>query len=140
MTLDLVRRAGARGPSARRLGAHLKRIGRDLRLDGGAVTLLLCDDREMSRLNGAMRGQEVPTDVLAFPAGEALPGEPATALGDIAISWETAARQSAAAGRTLDREILVLLTHGLLHLLGYDHESDDGEMLRLQARLLAGGR
>ena len=61
-------------------------------------------------------------------------------LGDLAISLETAARQARRAGRSLQSEIEMLLTHGVLHLMGYDHETDDGTMMRLQARTLAAVR
>jgi probable rRNA maturation factor len=71
----------------------------------------------------------VPTDVLSFPADE--PGE----LGDVVIALGVARRQAAQAGHSLATELRVLALHGLLHLLGYDHERDDGQMRRLEQRL-----
>ncbi|PYT08338.1 MAG: rRNA maturation RNase YbeY [Acidobacteria bacterium] len=75
-----------------------------------------------------------PTDVLSFPSGEPFPGE-GRHLGDIVVSTETATRQAHVSGRTVEREVLTLLVHGFLHLLGYDHETDQGEMMRLQRKI-----
>jgi len=85
-------------------------------------------DREMRRVNRDFRGKDEATDVLSFP-GE---GEH---VGDILISVPTARRQAAAAGHPVERELKVLLLHGLLHCMGYDHETDDGTMERLERRL-----
>jgi probable rRNA maturation factor len=93
----------------------------------GEVAVLLCDDRTIQLLNHRFRKKNKPTDVLSFPAQEALP-EGLVHLGDVAISLQTAARQAASAGHSLERELALLLIHGLLHLLGYDHETDNGEM------------
>ena len=101
-------------------------------------------DREMRRLNREFRGKDKPTDVLSFPGELASAGamaahegsaEGAGHLGDVVVSVPTARRQAAAAGHGLDRELRVLLLHGVLHCLGYDHETDDGEMERREARL-----
>ena len=94
-----------------------------------AVGLLFAGDELLWRLNREHRGFDQPTDVLSFPAGEEEP--PTTAeeapsyLGDIAISVDAARRQAADAGLTLDEELRHLVLHGLLHLLGYDHETDE---------------
>ena len=108
---------------------------------GGNVDVLLADDRELRRLNRQFRGKNKATDVLSFPA----PVEMAEVhAGDLAISVETAARQAAEHGLTLRDEVRILLLHGVLHLAGFDHEIDDGEMagheaaLRKQLRLPAG--
>jgi rRNA maturation RNase YbeY len=85
----------------------------------------------MRTLNREWRGLDVPTDVLSFPSGE--PG----VLGDLVIDVPYAARQARRLGHALSREVRILLAHGLLHLLGYDHETDDGTMFRLQRRLVA---
>jgi probable rRNA maturation factor len=95
-------------------------------------------DREVRRWNRELRGKDRPTDVLSFP-GEAAPaGEPRQEphhLGDILISVPAARRQAAAAGHGVERELHTLLLHGLLHCLGHDHETDGGEMERLERRL-----
>lgn len=101
----------------------------------GSVSILLADDEELEHLNTAFRGKNKPTDVLSFPADELSEGH----AGDIAISLETAARQAAEFGHSLQSEVKILLLHGLLHLNGMDHETDEGEMaakeLKLRARL-----
>lgn len=99
----------------------------------GTVTLALVGDRRMRSLNRTWRGKDASTDVLSFPAGED-PG-PAKHLGDLVISRDTAARQARAEGHSLATELRVLALHGLLHLLGYDHEHDSGRMARIERRL-----
>ena len=96
----------------------------------GEVSLVLAGDALLRRLNRDYRGKDRPTDVLSFPGegGEA-------GLGDILISVETAGRNAQRLGRSLGRELDVLALHGFLHVLGYDHESDDGTMDRLERRL-----
>jgi probable rRNA maturation factor len=95
---------------------------------GGDLSLVLTGDRALRRLNGRYRQQDKATDVLSFSGGEA-------GLGDIVISVETAERNARASGRTLPEELDVLALHGFLHVLGYDHETDDGTMGKLE-RLL----
>jgi probable rRNA maturation factor len=95
----------------------------------GAVTVALVSDRRIRDLNRRFRGKDEPTDVLSFPADE--PG----VLGDVVIALGVASRQAKAAGHGLAVELRVLALHGLLHLLGYDHEDDDGRMARVEARL-----
>lgn len=99
----------------------------------GEVNLLLADDTRLKALNKAFRGKNKATDVLSFPAAEN--GE--NAAGDVAISVETAARQAAEHGHSLEDELRVLTLHGVLHLAGYDHEADDGEMRALEVQLRA---
>ncbi len=96
----------------------------------GEVALLLTGDRSLRALNARYRGRDEPTDVLSFPGPGGCLG-----LGDIAISVETAARNAKGLGRTLPQELDVLALHGFLHVLGYDHETDDGAMDRLERRL-----
>ena len=98
----------------------------------GSVDVLLTTDRAMRRLNRSFRGKDKPTDVLSFPAPPEVAGRCA---GDLAISLETAARQAARFGHTLNLEVRVLLLHGLLHLRGMDHEADRGEMAAEEMRL-----
>jgi probable rRNA maturation factor len=96
----------------------------------GELALVLTGDREIRALNARYRRKHRPTDVLSFP-GEG--GE--LGLGDVVISVETAARNARTAGRSLPRELEVLALHGLLHALGHDHETDAGQMDRLERRL-----
>jgi probable rRNA maturation factor len=98
----------------------------------GQVTIALVTDAVMRRLNRQYRGADKATDVLSFPAD----ASPKTEfLGDLAIARGVAARQARAQGHSTRVEIRVLALHGLLHLLGYDHEVDAGEMARLEERL-----
>ena len=103
----------------------------------GELAVALVSDRRMRTLNRTFRGVDRVTDVLSFPV-EAQDGS--GALGDIVIATEVAARQAAAAGHALGTELRVLALHGLLHLLGYDHEKDDGAMARLELRLRRRGQ
>lgn len=88
----------------------------------GALTVLLADDAALQRLNREFRGKDKPTNVLSFPAAP-VPGEPA-ALGDIALACETCAREAREEGKTLADHLSHLVVHGVLHLLGHDHETD----------------
>jgi probable rRNA maturation factor len=111
----------------------------------GEVHVLLAGDATLRRLNRTFRGKDKATDVLSFPAGPTTVffGEPEGPglAGDLAISLETAARHAARFGHTLRDEIRVLMLHGVLHLAGFDHEADSGQMgareaeLRLELRL-----
>jgi probable rRNA maturation factor len=98
----------------------------------GEVEVLLTGDAELKRLNKSFRGKNKPTDVLSFPTPAEIAQHHA---GDLAISLETAARQAAAYGHTLRDEVRILLLHGLLHLAGEDHETDNGEMALREAAL-----
>jgi probable rRNA maturation factor len=98
----------------------------------GEVSLVLAGDGLLRRLNRDYRGKDRPTDVLSFPGGG---GGGEEGLGDVVISVETAERNARALGRTLPQELDVLALHGFLHVLGYDHEADDGTMDRLERRL-----
>jgi probable rRNA maturation factor len=120
-----------RVPSARSLGVYLRKAQAAVRLRG-QVSLLLTTDEAIRRLNRQFRGKNKATDVLSFPAGEAVAGQVA---GDLAISVQTARRQARDEKHALAIEIKVLILHGLLHLAGFDHETDGGEMARRE-RLL----
>lgn len=122
-------------PSARGLTPFLKRAQAAVRLPG-EVTVLLTTDSALRKLNRRFRGKDKATDVLSFPA-DPLVRSPERLAGDLAISVETARRQGAARGHSLETEIKILMLHGLLHLKGFDHESDDGEMAREERRLRA---
>jgi probable rRNA maturation factor len=100
-------------------------IGRN----GSSATIAFVSDRTIRQLNREFRRVDKATDVLSFPAGDP------PNLGDIAVSVDTAARQAKENGLTFDEEVAQLILHGLLHLCGYDHETDKGEMNRLEMRL-----
>ena len=116
----------------RQLRPWLTALLRELAPDAGSLGVRFVSDREMRRLNGRYRGKDYATDVLSFPGGAAGEGRH---LGDVAIAVPTARRQAAAAGHGAERELRLLLLHGVLHCLGHDHESDGGEMERLERRL-----
>lgn len=98
---------------------------------GSSVTVAFVSDNKIQELNRRFRGIDRATDVLSFPAD----GPDDLNLGDIAVSVETAAAQAKENGLHFDDEIAQLILHGLLHLSGYDHETDSGEMNRLELRL-----
>ncbi len=112
------------------LEGFLQQLAEHLALQDGFTVVLVNDDM-MKEYNHRFAGKERPTDVLSFPAQQDWPMEPPYA-GDILISVESALRQ---ARGCLLSELKMLSLHGLLHLLGYDHESDDGEMVRLEETL-----
>lgn len=100
----------------------------------GEVCVALVSDARMTALNRQFRGKNRVTDVLSFPAHTGSEPSPAF-LGDIVIAAGVAKKQAKAAGHSLKTEIRILALHGLLHLLGFDHEADDGKMSRVEARL-----
>jgi probable rRNA maturation factor len=114
------------------LARFLTRARKAAGLDG-AVTVLLAGDARLKELNRTYRRKNKPTDVLSFPAGENGEG----VAGDLAISVETAARQAEEHGHALEDELRILTLHGVLHLAGYDHEADRGEMRALESGLRA---
>jgi probable rRNA maturation factor len=95
-----------------------------------SATIAFVSDKSIRKLNQQFRSIDKATDVLSFPADG-----PEPELGDIAVSVETAARQAKENGLSFDNEIAQLILHGLLHLSGYDHETDNGEMNRLELTL-----
>jgi probable rRNA maturation factor len=110
-----------------------QRILRQVGPPEAEVSLDLIGDGRMRRLNRRYRGQDCTTDVLAFAMREAK-GPRSPLLGDVVISVPTAARQAAEAGRTLDQELTALLIHGVLHLLGFDHEKGKREARRMRRK------
>jgi probable rRNA maturation factor len=123
----------------------------------GELTVALVSDAHIRALNRTFRKKDATTDVLSFPAGSSVPGPKSSVrarfrgprtpdrgpwiadlgpyLGDIVIARGVAARQARRAGHPLGTELRILALHGLLHLIGYDHEQDRGQMRRLEARL-----
>jgi probable rRNA maturation factor len=141
------------------LERFLSTVERRLRLPADAVAIALVSDAQIARWNRSYRGKNRPTDVLSFPADG--PGEPRSLqrksrrkpraanrvrarqaapsprlyLGDIAIAPAVARRNARVLGRTFDHEMRILILHGVLHLMGYDHETDRGQMDRRENRL-----
>ena len=129
----------------RPLESFLRRAQEAVGFLGAGITVCLVSDAEIARLNETFRKKKGPTDVLSFPAVArgrpvrlrrgAKPVKVGVDLGDIAISPATARRYAKKNGRNLSSELRVLILHGVLHLLGYDHETDRGEMDRVEAKL-----
>lgn len=120
-----------RTPSTRGLAAWLQRAAPAVAR--GDVSIAVVSDRRMRALNRQFRGKDTATDVLSFPATH-MPGV-TSFLGDIVIAAGVATRQAREAGHPLSTELRVLALHGLLHLMGYDHDTDAGKMARAEARL-----
>ena len=128
MSVEVVTSGGLRAPGlARWLESIAPARAR------GSLTVAIVPDGRVRVLNRLYRGTDRPTDVLSFPAGE--PDQ----LGDVVIALGVARKQASAAGHSLGTELRVLALHGLLHLLGYDHETDSGQMRRIERRLRAAG-
>jgi probable rRNA maturation factor len=129
--LDVVvlNRQRRRRIDATRLRRVLRGAARDLDVEG-EVAVVLAGDRLLHRLNRDYRGMDRPTDVLSFPGPGGEEG-----LGDVVISVPTAERNARRGGRTVPQELDVLVLHGFLHVLGYDHETDNGTMDRVERRL-----
>ncbi|MDX2042737.1 MAG: rRNA maturation RNase YbeY [Acidobacteriota bacterium] len=119
--------------AAKLASAVLDRIGRQ----DAELTITFIRDAAMRKLNREYRGKDKPTDVLSFAYHESDEGfaETDSHVGDVVISVETAARYAAEFGLTFQRELEHLIIHGTLHLAGYDHETDNGEMNRLERKL-----
>ncbi len=135
MEIDVISNVSG-SPPPHRVRALIARVARAIREprvpDPGSrmeLSILFCGDQKMRALNRHYRKKDRSTDVLAFP------GAAGGFLGDIVISVPYAARQAKRLGEPLSREIDRLLLHGFLHLLGYDHETDEGEMDTLEAEL-----
>ncbi len=128
-------------PPGRDVRRWLSSLLLEARAEGAQLSVLFCGDTRMRRLNHAWRNLDRPTDVLSFsplpdpprPPRRLAPG---SSLGEIVVDVPYAARQARLFGHSLAREVQILLAHGLLHLLGYDHERDGGRMFRRQARLV----
>ena len=127
--------------------------GAGLPVEGFSVSLMGCDDARIAVLNADFRGKPQPTNVLSWPSEDRAaefvgeeperpePGEPEDpeSLGDIAIAWETCAREAEEQGKPMADHVTHLIVHGVLHLLGYDHieEEDAALMEGLEVRVLA---
>lgn len=157
MQIELINRQRAFQIEGKDLIRFAETVLGDLGLVRAQASVVFVSDRQMRRLNRDFRSIDKPTDVLSFSystgalygSGSVENGEPARAeadadghavsdpdyLGDVVISTETAARYADKKGIDLDRELKILIIHGLLHLCGYDHETDNGEMNRLEQKL-----
>jgi rRNA maturation RNase YbeY len=134
MPASVLRFCKLRGCSVAGVSADARRVLQALGETRSEVTVSLVDDPQIHRLNRIYRGADRATDVLAFAMREGVrsPGDDAV-LGDVVISLETAARQARARGDTTAHEVRTLLVHGMLHLLGYDHERSARGARRMQA-------
>jgi probable rRNA maturation factor len=136
--------------STRALESFLLRVRRELDLKKVQVTVCLVSDAEIAGMNQSFRKKHGPTDVLSFPAVQArkpqrsrrrfissvpVSSDSEESLGDIAIAPAVAKRNARNYGRTLPAELKILILHGVLHLLGFDHEADRGEMDRTEKKL-----
>lgn len=132
--------AGLEALSVRALPQTLTAAG--LRDDAWEISILACDDARIAELNIAFRDKPTPTNVLSWPSEELAPDTPGSAphlpdgedlfLGDIAISFDTCAREAEAQNLTFEAHVTHLLVHGTLHLLGYDH-IDDKDAVKMEA-------
>jgi len=137
VTVDVARRGAARKVPVRGLEATARRILTLLELTDCELSVALVGDEEIRRLNADYRSRDEPTDVLSFPMEHPPPSGPRL-IGDVVISVEKAARQARQRRRSLDDELEMLLIHGILHNLGYDHErsaEDEREMRAMEKRL-----
>ena len=112
-----------------------ERVRTELGFAPESVTIQLVSDQNMAQLNETFRKKQGPTDVLSFPANGARPKPDAEYVGDIAISPEIARRNARRFSRSLPVEMRILILHGMIHLAGFDHETDHGEMDRFERRL-----
>ncbi len=139
----------------RGLKQFFARAMKEVRLPESAASVCFVTDAQITKWNAAYRGKNKPTDVLSFPSTEGAsrrknaeartlqPRQPrqfsfvssASYLGDIAIAPAVARRNARLYGRTLNQELRILILHGILHLMGYDHETDTGQMNRREQRL-----
>jgi probable rRNA maturation factor len=137
--------------SIQELDEFLVRALRHLRIPRSALSICLVENAKMARWNRSYRSKKGPTDVLSFPTNGARPNGSSLAarnrpypgpaarsdsyLGDIAIAPAVARRNARRFGRTFSEELRILMLHGILHLMGYDHETDNGQMDRREQRL-----
>ncbi len=114
--------------SRREIVAFTRKVLRTLKRDIGEVSIAFVDDEQMKTLNRKFRGRNKTTDVLTFPGDDHF-------LGDIVISLDQARRQAVEEKHSLPTEVRYLIVHGVLHALGYDHETDQGEMNALEVEV-----
>ena len=118
-----------------KIGAAARRILKTLGYEGYELTVVLADDREITRLNRQYFRRNRPTNVISFPMMDDSPiSLRSRILGDVVISAETARRDAGEAGEKAEDEILFLMIHGILHLAGYDHEGSVAERRKMEAK------
>jgi len=132
-TIDWLSRSKMRGPGEQSLGSLFRSLRDQLAPSAQGISLTYVDDRGMKKLNREHRGKNMTTDVLSFPSSVEKGAFPH--LGDIVISLPTADKMAKKFGVSRRREVQTLVIHAFLHLCGYDHESDQGEMMELQSKL-----
>jgi probable rRNA maturation factor len=121
---------------SRKLKKHFTVILQHLSLEEKELSVLLVNDRKIKSLNHSFRDKNAPTDVLSFPQFEDQEGFDSILLGDVVVSLETAERQANEHDLTFEEEVVLLIAHGLLHLIGYDHEISAKEEKRMQKKTL----
>jgi probable rRNA maturation factor len=133
MPVAVIRRCVMAGVNASRVAADARCLLHALHEADAELTVTLVDDAEIHRLNRDYRGKDRPTDVLAFAMREGVRApDDDRVLGDVVISLPTAAQQAHGRGVSTAKEVRTLLIHGVLHLLGYDHERSAAEALRMK--------
>jgi len=134
--IEVINRQRKRPIDCERWQVFATQASRALAVAADGVTVAFVSDRAMCELNRMWRGKRATTDVLSFPAAQAeFEKAEGLNLGDVVVSIEQAERQANEHGLSLENEIAQLILHGLLHLSGYDHETDNGEMNRLELKL-----
>ena len=130
MAAEILNRQRRYPVDAQRLSGIADATVADAGHPGREVSVTITNDRRLHELNLRYRGKNRPTDVLSFPYDE-----PDGPIGDVVISVDRALAQAAEKGHDLERELDILVLHGSLHVCGYDHETDNGEMDRIERRL-----
>lgn len=137
MPVEIIRRDDGKEFPSRKLKKVAQKVLEIVEQDQAELCLVLVGNAEIRKLNAQFRKKDYPTDVLSFPAGDELPTG-VQLLGDVIISVEKAREQAKEKRRTLDEELVMLLIHGIVHLLGYDHErspKDARIMERLEKKI-----
>lgn len=149
MEITVINRQRSYSIAGQEWGEFAKKVLAAMKLEQAEATIVFIGDRQMRKLNREFRSIDKPTDVLSFSYFAASEDSIITSdeesensfttqrdyLGDVVISTQTAARYATELGLTFEQEVKTLILHGLLHLCGYDHETDNGEMERLEKKL-----
>ena len=133
--IDLIWEADEDIPPSLSFDSFFEALAVRLELVDVEASVLVTNDHEMKAYNYRYRDKDTTTDVLSFPSGLTAHPSGARHLGDIVISYDRAKSQAQEIGHSVEQELRFLALHGVLHLMGYDHETDQGEMIRLQAKL-----
>lgn len=133
---DIIWEADQDEPPSLRFADFMRQLFEALDISGAQVAVLITGDRAIQTYNRTYRGKDKPTDVLSFPVAGPQGGTPRH-LGDIVVSMDRVLAQAEDIGHGPQIELRFLILHGILHLLGYDHETDNGEMFARQTELKA---